>query len=48
LLSREPLSLRAALAQLNVTADDDFIAGALAMLNDWIAADVLRSADPAS
>tara|TARA_Y100000780_G_scaffold31107_1_gene25462 strand:- start:1212 stop:1946 length:735 start_codon:yes stop_codon:yes gene_type:complete len=47
-LSREPLSLRAALARLNVTVNDQFMAGALALVNDWIAADVVRATDPTS
>lgn len=48
LLSREPMSLRDALARLNVTADAQFITGALSLVSDWVAADVLRATQPAS
>ena len=48
LLSREPMSLRAALVRLNVTADAQFMSGALSLVSDWVAADVLRATQPAS
>ncbi|WVM88353.1 hypothetical protein UMZ34_19630 [Halopseudomonas pachastrellae] len=42
------MSLRKALARLNVTADAQFITGALSLVSDWVAADVLRATQPAS
>ncbi|UJJ31884.1 HvfC family RiPP maturation protein [Halopseudomonas maritima] len=47
-LSREPLSLRTALARLHVTADAQFMSGALSLVSDWVAADVLRATQPTS